>query len=104
MFILLALACTLTNAPAAINTPTAQAVKSRPIFSPSPPATQLTATACTITAESLNVRSSPGTTSVLAWIYKGEIVTILETSGEWFYIQAENVTGWINKNYCEVNQ
>lgn len=49
-----------------------------------------------VDADSLNMRSGPGLTyDVLRKLEKGEEVTILSTSGEWYEISYDNQTGWI---------
>jgi uncharacterized protein YgiM (DUF1202 family) len=97
-----ALACTLTNSPAAQNI--------RPTDPPTGPAqlVQIVPTAaitCTITAmQSLNLRAGPGTSAaVIAVLKRGDVLTILPhpDEGNWIRVKAESLEGWINKNYCE---
>lgn len=59
---------------------------------------------CTVVAESLHVRESAGVDGVvIGWLKAGQIVTILhdQSAGNWIHIQAGDLTGWINSNYCE---
>jgi hypothetical protein len=57
-----------------------------------------------ITANSLNVRSGPGTDfEVLGSVKKDEIVVLLRESPGWKQIQLENGTiGWVSDKYVEV--
>lgn len=57
-----------------------------------------------ITANSLNVRSGPGTDfEVLASVKKGEVVVRLRESAGWVQIQLEAGTiGWVSDKYVEV--
>lgn len=101
-FPLSALACFMSNPARATITPNPSAAVAEVIYMPSPTGTH--EPACTVTAENLNVRSQPegqAESSVLTWLYSGDIVTILETRGAWVQIRAGNVTGWINSKYCE---
>lgn len=87
--------------PDPIPSPTTAQVKS-PITSPTPPPHHHPIT-CTVTAESLHMRESPGVEGVvIGWLKAGEVVTILndQPAGNWIHIQADNLTGWINSNYC----
>lgn len=86
-------------------TPTATAaaaITSAPIlYIPSPTGTG--APECVVMAETLNVRSKPEgleESNVLAWIYSGDTVTILDARGAWLYIRAGSVNGWINSKFC----
>lgn len=59
-----------------------------------------------ITANSLNVRSGPGTDfEVLASVKKDEIVVLLRESPGWVQIQLENGTiGWVSDKYVQAVQ
>lgn len=60
-------------------------------------------TGATITAEvSANVRAEASAKSkVIGWAMKGDKVTILEKSGNWYKVQLKNgKTGYIHSNYC----
>lgn len=98
---LLALACTLTAAPAQT---TAEAIKpaqlAQVIIAPSP-----TQAACIVTAlKTLNLRAKPGTSSaVIAILKHGDPLTILPDppQGNWIHVQTQDRAGWINSNYCK---
>ncbi len=63
----------------------------------SPAAAQQTGT---VTANSLNVRSGPGTNfRVVGVLRRGEQVTILERSGGWLRVAAGRDRGWVAGNY-----
>ncbi len=69
-----------------------------------PPARPTKPAACTITAESLNIRTAPEgleESRVLAWLYAGEVVTVTETRGAWLFVRAGSVEGWINSKFCK---
>ncbi len=55
----------------------------------------------TVTAETLNVRAEGSLSAdVLCKLSKGEKVTILSTSGDWFKIKTSNGTqGWVSSEY-----
>ena len=57
---------------------------------------------CTVTA-SLHVRESAGVDGVvIGWLKEGQVIRILndQPAGNWIHIQADDLTGWINSNYC----
>jgi uncharacterized protein YgiM (DUF1202 family) len=59
---------------------------------------------CAVTAEGLNVRERPGIdSSVIDWLLRGDIVTILQDHpiDSWIEVEARNRAGWINSNFCE---
>jgi uncharacterized protein YgiM (DUF1202 family) len=72
---------------------------------PSPSSTP-GASLCTVKAKSLNVRAASGIDSnVLAWLHRGDVVTILSDppEGNWIHIRTQGgIEGWINSKYCEV--
>jgi cell wall-associated NlpC family hydrolase len=55
----------------------------------------------TITASALNIRSGAGTENpVVAKVYRGQTVTILETQGGWYKVTLSNgTTGWGSADY-----
>lgn len=59
----------------------------------------------TVTANSLNVRSGPGTNNkVIASVKKGTVVTILDTQGDWSNVRLSNGTaGWASTQYISVS-
>lgn len=84
-----------------IPSPTAAHIES-PTTSPTHPQPTQQST-CIVTA-SLHVRESAGVDGVvIGWLEAGDIVTILndQPAGNWIHIQAGDLTGWINSNYCE---
>lgn len=75
------------------DTPTAAATDA-----PTATSTATGALTCTVTAYTLNVRSGPGVEyGAVAWLTRGEIVTIHDQRGAWYDIG----TGWINSTYCK---
>lgn len=59
---------------------------------------------CTVSAESLHVRESAGVDGVvIGWLKAGQTLTILNDPpvDNWIHIQAGDLAGWINSNYCE---
>jgi uncharacterized protein YgiM (DUF1202 family) len=63
-----------------------------------------TAAACVVNTSALNLRAGPGLTySVIAWPIAREILTLTgRTSGAWAEVRtAQNITGWVNSNYCK---
>ncbi|MBV6400843.1 MAG: hypothetical protein CNIPEHKO_01137 [Anaerolineales bacterium] len=87
--------------PDPIPSPTAAQVES-PTTSPTHP--QPTQQVCTVSAESfLHVRESPGVDGVvIGWLKAGEVIPILNDQpvGNWIHIQAGDLKGWVNSNYC----
>jgi hypothetical protein len=56
----------------------------------------------TITGNTVNVRSGPGTSySVVASVSKGDKVTLLGTEGDWYKVQVGNVTGYVASYLAE---
>ena len=59
---------------------------------------------CTVTAESLHLRDTPGVSGiVIAWPSSGDQLTLLSDSpsGDWVKVQFGELTGWIHSHYCE---
>lgn len=57
----------------------------------------------TVTADALNIRSQPTTSSgILGLIYQGGTVTINETQGDWHKISYNGINGYVHKNYVRV--
>ncbi|HHV71954.1 MAG TPA: SH3 domain-containing protein [Clostridia bacterium] len=59
-----------------------------------------------VTATSLNVRSGPGTNySIVGGLSKGNVVTVLATSGDWLKIKtAQGLEGYVAGQYLQINQ
>lgn len=69
-----------------------------------PPTATATAAACAVSATALNLRYGPGLAyGVKAWPTAGEILTLTgKARGAWVQVRtAQNITGWINSNYCK---
>lgn len=63
------------------------------------------ATTGIVTADSLRVRTGPGTRYSLAGsLRNGETVTIMETSGNWIKIKVASLEGWVSKEYIKTGQ
>lgn len=91
--------------PNPLPSPTAPQVEILPASPTPPPHPQPThPITCTVSAESLHVRGAAGVDAVvIGWLKVGQTVTILndQPAGNWIHIQADDLTGWINSNYCE---
>lgn len=63
---------------------------------------------CNVIAEALHLRNAPNIEGlVLAFLNQGDQLTILPDppSGEWYKVMTgDNLTGWINLQYCEARQ
>lgn len=102
---ILLLACGVSRSafltqPERLPSPTAAQVEI-PTTSPTHP--QPTQQVCTVSAESLHVRESAGVDGVvIGWLKEGQVIRILndQPAGNWIHIQADDLTGWINSNYC----
>lgn len=69
-----------------------------------PPTATATAAACVVSATALNLRYGPGLAyGVKAWLIAREILTLTgKARGAWVQVRtAQNITGWINSNYCK---
>ena len=100
LLLLPSLACYISNTTQTAIAPT-EAIQPAPVvYIPLP--TNTRQPTCIITAQKLNMRSNPDS-SVIAWLYQGDLVTVLgETRGKWIRVRAaDNVTGWIHSNYCK---
>lgn len=58
-----------------------------------------------VTANTLNVRSGPSTTQkIVTKAYKNNIVTIVETKGDWYKVNLSNGhSGWVSKAYVSTD-
>ena len=69
-----------------------------------PPTATATVAACIVDTTALNLRYGPGLSyGVKAWALAGEILTMTgKARGAWAEVRtAQNITGWINSNYCK---
>jgi len=58
-----------------------------------------------VTASTLNVRSGAGTKNKrVGYVYKGNRVKILGTSGEWYKISYGNLTGYVHSAYIQLEK
>jgi N-acetylmuramoyl-L-alanine amidase len=58
------------------------------------------ATTGIVTADSLRVRTGPGTSySLASSLTNGQTVTIVEATGNWIKIKSASVEGWVSKEY-----
>lgn len=58
----------------------------------------------TVTASSLNVRTGPGTSYTrIKTISKGTAVTVLGTSGDWYYISVGGQNGYVSAEYISIS-
>jgi uncharacterized protein YgiM (DUF1202 family) len=100
---LLALACGFSRSALLVTLPTLQPIPSSTITQTEimPQATRTHT--CTVTAETLHLRESPGLEGiVIDWLKAGDILTILDDQpkGNWIRVRLGDLTGWINSNYC----
>ena len=57
-----------------------------------------------VTASYLNLRSEPSSSGTLVGVLpKGATVTILETSGDWYKVQSNGMTGYVSKTYISTD-
>ncbi len=101
---LLALACTLTAAPAQTTAETSAAIKPAQLAQLATAQTAIPANCTVIALKTLNLRAMAGTSSpVIAILKHGDQLTILPDppQGNWIHVQAQDHTGWINSNYCK---
>ena len=58
----------------------------------------------TVTATKLNLRSGPSkTSSIVSTLKKGQSLSILEISGNWYNVKAENDnSGWVSSTYISI--
>jgi N-acetylmuramoyl-L-alanine amidase len=58
----------------------------------------------TVTADSLRVRSGPGTSyASIGSLRQGQSVAVLETKGSWVKIRHASMEGWVSKDYLNVS-
>lgn len=58
----------------------------------------------TTTAKALNLRAGPGTNfAVLDWIFKGEIMTSTQRSGNWFAVVYRDKHGWVSGKWLTLS-
>lgn len=102
--VLLSLACSLTTPPSVPQDVSAQSPKKNlttPTKDPEPNPSTIPA-ACTVSAQSLNLRSCGGLNcSVIAWLSKGEALVIQEKDHDWIKVTTpDGQTGWVHSKYC----
>ncbi len=57
-----------------------------------------------VTASYLNLRAEPSSSATLVGVLpKGATVTILETSGDWYKVQSNGMTGYVSKTYISTD-
>lgn len=57
----------------------------------------------TVTASALNVRSGPGTGyERVGMLYNGNAVTITGTSGSWYAVKTDSLSGYVSKSYVRI--
>ncbi|GKU25933.1 SH3 domain-containing protein [Clostridium folliculivorans] len=53
----------------------------------------------------LRIRQSANTSSaIIGYLYNGQAIDIKDISGEWYYIQVANRTGYVSKQYVKVTE
>ncbi len=98
------LACSLTTPPQVAQNVSAQSSKqdlTTPTIDPEPTAHTIIHT-CTVSAESLNLRSCAGLQcTVIAWLSKGDVLKVQEKDQEWIKVTTPaHQTGWVHSKYC----
>ena len=97
--------CELAQPYAALSYQPSPQPTQQPTATATQPATATaTAAACVVSATALNLRYGPGLAyGVKAWALAREILTLTgKARGAWAEVRtAQNITGWINSNYCK---
>lgn len=57
-------------------------------------------TCARVTASVLHMRDAPNGT-VIHWLYEGQTVPVSDASGDWWQVEAYNLTGWSHSRYLE---
>ena len=98
------LACSLTTSPVASNAEVKD-VNNVYLATPSSipsliPST--ISTVCTVSAQSLNLRSCGGLhCTVIAWLSKDDVLVVLEIDQDWIKVTTPaGQTGWVHSKYC----
>ena len=104
LFIFFMLACSLTTAPVPSNAEVKNVNNvylATPLSIPSNIPSTIPA-ACTVSAQSLNLRSCGGLNcSVIAWLSKGDALVIQEKDQDWIKVTTpDGQTGWVHSKYC----
>ncbi len=98
------LACSLTTSPVPSNAEVKE-VNNVYLATPSRIPSSIPSTiptACTVSAQSLNLRSCGGLhCPVIAWLSKGDALVVQEKDQDWIKVTTPaNQTGWVHSNYC----
>ena len=98
------LACSLTTSPVPSNAEVNKVNNdylATPSSNPSPVPSTIP-TACTVSAQSLNLRSCGGLhCPVIAWLSKNEALVVLEVNQDWIKVTTPaDQTGWVHSKYC----
>ena len=97
--------CELAQPYAALSYQPSPQPTQQPTATATQPATATaTAAACVVDTTALNLRAGPGLSyGVKAWALAREILTLTgKARGAWAEVRtAQNITGWINSNYCK---
>ncbi|MCC7189701.1 MAG: SH3 domain-containing protein [Anaerolineales bacterium] len=102
--IFLMLACSLTTAPVPSNAEVKNVNNvylATPLSIPSTIPHTIPA-ACTVSAQSLNLRSCGGLNcSVIDWLAKDEVLVVHEKDQDWIKVTTPaDQTGWVHSKYC----
>lgn len=97
------LACSLTSSPVSSNADVKvnNVYLATPSSSPSPIPSTIP-TACTVSAQSLNLRSCGGLhCPVIAWLSKDDALVVQEVDQDWLKVTTQvGQTGWVHSKYC----
>ena len=98
------LACSLTTSPVASNAEVKDVNNvylATPSSIPSPVPSTIP-TACTVSAQSLNLRSCGGLhCPVIAWLSKDDALVVQEVDQDWIKVTTPaGQTGWVHSKYC----
>lgn len=103
--ILFSLGCSLLTPPPQVpQVISAQSLKqdlTTPTVDPKPTANTIPQT-CTVSAESLHLRSCAGLhCTVIDWLSKGDVLEVQETDQEWIKVTTlAGEMGWVHSKYC----
>ncbi|ACV64338.1 N-acetylmuramoyl-L-alanine amidase [Desulfofarcimen acetoxidans DSM 771] len=69
------------------------------------PSGVLAASVASVNGDNINVREGPGTTSdIVGELNKGDSVTVLEKSGDWYKVKLSNGDGWVLSSFLNLSE
>jgi uncharacterized protein YgiM (DUF1202 family) len=104
MSIFFILACSLATSPVPSN---AEVKKVNNVYLATPSSNPTSVpstipTACTVSVQSLNLRSCGGLhCPVIAWLSKDDVLAVMEVGQDWIKVTTPaGQTGWVHSKYC----